>query len=70
MTADLFKRELEARGMRLSVDQCKLAVDFPGGAMDDATRQSIRDHKKSLLEALHAKDIRERFGERGGEPGG
>lgn len=36
--------------MRLSVDQGKLAVDFPDGAMDDATRQLIRDRKKSLLD--------------------
>lgn len=50
--------------MRLSVDQGKLAVDFPDGAMDDATRQLIRDRKKSLLEALHTEDIRKRFEER------
>jgi hypothetical protein len=31
MNADLLKRELETRGMRLSVDRGKLAVDFPKG---------------------------------------
>jgi hypothetical protein len=54
MNADLLKRELETRGMRLSVDRGKLAVDFPKGVLDEATRRLIRDHKKALLEALHA----------------
>jgi hypothetical protein len=32
----------------------KLAVDFPKGVLDEATPRLIRDHKKALLEALHA----------------
>lgn len=64
MNADLLKRELETRGMRLSVDRGKLAVDFPKGVLDEATRRLIQDHKKGLLEALHADDLREHFEER------
>ena len=58
MNADLLKRELETRGMRLSVDRGKLAVDFPKGVLDEATRRLIQDHKKALLEALHADTLR------------
>jgi hypothetical protein len=64
MNADLLKREPETRGMRLSVDRGKLAVDFPKGVLDEATRRLIQDHKKALLEALHADDLREHFEER------
>jgi TubC N-terminal docking domain len=64
MNADLLKRELETRGMRLSVDRGKLAVDFPKGVLDEATRRLIQDHKKALLETLHADDLREHFEER------
>jgi hypothetical protein len=42
MNADLLKRELETRGMRLSVDRGKLAVDFPKGVLDEATRRLIQ----------------------------
>jgi hypothetical protein len=64
MNAELLKRELETRGMRLSVDRGKLAVDFPKGVLDEVTRRLIQDHKKALLEALHADDLREHFEER------
>jgi hypothetical protein len=32
--------------------------------LDEATRRLIQDHKKALLEALHAEDLREHFEER------
>ena len=54
MTATALLDDLRTRGVHLAVKGEHLAVDAPKGALTDALRQAIRQHKSALLALLTA----------------
>lgn len=52
MTATVLLDELRSKGIRLSVEEDRLAVDAPKGMLTDALRQTIRQHKAEILSLL------------------
>lgn len=52
MTATGLLDDLRNKGVRLSVEEDRLAVDAPKGMLTDDVRQAIRQHKQALLALL------------------
>ena len=52
MTATALLDELHTKGVHLTVEGERVAVDAPKGVLTDALRQAIRQHKKALRALL------------------